>query len=89
MAIIKRNGSISAKLGWWRGVAGTLVITGHRIDVPAVALRSDVPDGYGARGFQPSGLTFPTVGCWRVLGRVRSSKLTFVVRVTKVKKKAR
>src|SRR5947208_2586982 len=29
MAVIQRDGSISLKLGWWRGVPGRLVITGR------------------------------------------------------------
>lgn len=84
-ATIDPDGSISTKLGWWRGVAGTLVITGRRLDAPAPPLRAHVPDGYGPLGFQPTGLTFPTVGCWRVTGRLRPASLTFVVKVAKVK----
>lgn len=88
MAIINSDGSISAKLGWWRGVPGMLAITGRRLDASAARLRADVPRGYGAWGFQPSGLTFPTIGCWRVDGRVGRASLTFVVKVTKVKRRA-
>lgn len=87
MAIINPNGSISAKLGWWRGVRGKLVIRGRRLDAIALPLRARVPNGYGSRGFQASGLTFSTVGCWRVVGKVGRTTLTFVVKVTKVKKK--
>jgi hypothetical protein len=57
----------------------------RRLDAEAPPLRAHVPDGYGALGFQPTGLTFPTVGCWRVTGRVRPASLTFVVKVVKVK----
>jgi hypothetical protein len=84
MAIINEDGSISAKLGWWRGVPGKLVISGRRLDIAALPLRADVPAGYGPLGFQPSGLTFPTVGCWQVVGKVGDASLAFVVRVTKV-----
>jgi hypothetical protein len=81
MAIVNADRSISLKLGWWRGVPGKLRISGRRLDARAPRLRADVPDGYGSRGFQPTGLTFPTVGCWRVVGELGRARLTFVVRV--------
>jgi hypothetical protein len=84
-ATINRDGSIDLKLGWWRAEPGRLRIRGRRLDAPAPAVRADVPTGYGSEGFQVSGLTFPTVGCWRVTGTVARAKLSFVVRVTKVR----
>jgi hypothetical protein len=83
-AVVNPDGSIDAKVGWWRGLPGKLVITGRRLDRGAPPLSADVPDGYGPRGFQVSGLTFPTVGCWRVVGRVRQARLAFVVRVVRI-----
>jgi hypothetical protein len=77
------DGSIHAKLGWWRGRQGRLRIDGRRLGRPARRLRASVPSGYGLSGFQPSGVVFPTTGCWRVRGRVGDASLTFVVRVTK------
>ena len=82
-ATVNADGSIAAKLGWWRGASGKLVIRGRRLDAPAPTLRTHIPVGYGARGFQPSGLTFPTPGCWRITGAVGRGRLTFVVRVVK------
>jgi hypothetical protein len=38
--------------------------------------------GYGSRGFQLSGLVFPIVGCWKVVGTLRRARLAFVVKVT-------
>ena len=82
-ATINANGSIDAKYGWWRaGDDARLTISGHRLDAAAPPLIADVPNGYGV-GFQATGLTFPTIGCWRVTGRFKSATLSFVVRVTK------
>ena len=88
MATINRDGSIWLKLGWWRGLAGKRAITGRRLDASATSLRADVPNGYGDRGFVATGLTFPTTGCWEVIGKLGSARLTFVVRVTKLKTRA-
>lgn len=83
-ATVKADGSIYAKLGWWRSSPGTLTISGQRLDAPAPPLRADVPAGYGEAGFQPSGITFPSIGCWKVEGHLGSAALAFVVRVVKV-----
>ena len=85
MAVINADGSIYAKVGWWRGLPGRLTIRGRRLDGKASPLRARVPGGYGSSGFQPSGLTFPTVGCWRVTGTVGTAELSFVVKVTKIR----
>jgi hypothetical protein len=45
--------------------------------------RGFVPDGYGAAGFQASGVDFPTGGCWEVTGAMPSSSLRFVTLVVK------
>jgi hypothetical protein len=85
MASLNHDGSISLKLGWWRGVAGKLTIRARRLDAAAPPVRGDVPDGYGPKGFQASVITFPTTGCWRVVGAVADARLAFVVRVTKIR----
>jgi hypothetical protein len=85
MATIAPDGSIDVKVGWWRGLSYRLTIVGRRLDAPAPPLRADIPEGYGSRGFQPTGLIFPTTGCWRVTGRLGPARLTFVVRVTTTK----
>ena len=85
MATVEEDGSIHAKVGWWRGAAGRLIVTGRRLDAAAPPLGAHVPSGYGRTGFQPTGLVFPTVGCWRVEGRVGDARLSFVVKVTKLR----
>ena len=45
---------------------------------PAPPLMSRVPSGYGNNGFQASGVTFPSEGCWQVTGRTAHTSLTFV-----------
>lgn len=79
----RRDGSISEKFPWWRGVRGPLSITGRRLDRPAPPLRAHIPDGYGATGFQSTLLIFPTEGCWRVTGTVGGASLTVVTLVVK------
>ena len=77
------DGSIWAKVGWWRAVPGRLSVQGERVDAAAPPLRASVPAGYGSTGFQSTGLVFPTPGCWRVVGSVAGHELEFVVFVTK------
>src|SRR5262245_17068849 len=79
------DGSLSMKFPWWRGGNGKLTIEGKRLDGSAPPLRSRIPDGYGDTGFQPTGLIFPTEGCWEVVGRVGDASLMFVILVTKLK----
>lgn len=73
------DGAIDAKFAWWRNVSGKLRITATRLDAEAPPARAHIPSGYGRKGFQATGITFPTTGCWRVSGTVgRAARLTFV-----------
>ena len=81
---VTRSGALGMKFGWLRGVSGKLKITGRRLDGEAPPLRSEVPDGYGDRGFQATYLIFPTPGCWEVTGHVGDSSVTFVTKVVKI-----
>lgn len=81
---VEADGSIGWKLGWWRFVAGTLTITGRRLDAGAPPLRGVAGDGYGSTGFQASGVYFPTEGCWEVTGTVGDSNLTFITFVLRM-----
>jgi hypothetical protein len=86
-ARINRDGSITAKLGWLRGIPGRLTIRGRRLDASAPPLRARVPSthSYGQTGFIPTFVIFPTTGCWKVTGEQASAHITFVVKVTKVR----
>lgn len=81
-ATINPDGSIDAKYGWWRAGSGKIRISGRRLDRAAPPLRAHVPEGYGS-GFQATGLTFPTTGCWRVTGDYEAASLVFTVLVTR------
>ena len=79
---VNPDGSIGWKFPWWRYVSGQLTITDHRLDASAPPLTSDVPAGYGETGFQASGVTFPSEGCWQVTAEVdHHTTLTFVTLV--------
>jgi len=80
------DGSVGMKIAWYRanGLHGRLVIKGKRLDAVAPPLRAEIPDGYSDTGFQPSGVIFPTEGCWQVTGTVGSVSVTFVTRVVKL-----
>jgi hypothetical protein len=84
MATINDDGSIYTKQGWWRGKRGTLVVTGLRLGGGAPSMRGVIRPGYAETGFIPVGLTFPTTGCWRITGTLGESRLTYVVKVTKL-----
>ena len=72
------------KFPWWRGLRGRLVIEGRRLDAGAPPLRAHIPAGYGASGFQATGVIFPTPGCWEVTGHLGDTSLSFVVNVVKI-----
>jgi hypothetical protein len=91
------DGSISEKYPWWgAGVPPKpLRIIGRKLELaltPLTALRAhdgftaSVNEGYvegSPRGtrFWSSGVTFPTQGCWQVIGVVGSVRLAVVVHV--------
>jgi hypothetical protein len=76
------DGSIGMKWPWWwRGVQGQIRIMGRRLDGDAPPLTAYKQKGYTR--FQPSGIRFPTEGCWEVTGSVGEASLTFVTPVLK------
>jgi len=80
---IEPDGRIGMKWPWYRGVRGRLHIEGRRLDGTAPPVTADIIRAYGDSGFQPSGIYFPTEGCWEITGRVGTAELTFVTLVLK------
>ena len=80
---VREDGSIGMKWPWWRGARGELTIEGRRLDGEAEPLGAEIPEGYGPSGFQPTGILFPSEGCWEVTGTVGDASLTFVTLVVK------
>jgi hypothetical protein len=68
-----------SKVPWWRTVPGVLTIRAQPVGGRVAGFRADVPSGYNAAGFQPSGLYWPRLGCWQVTGTIAGQTLTFIV----------
>jgi hypothetical protein len=69
------------KFPWWRIIPGQLTVSARRLDGPSAGFHAEIPSGYGPTGFNPSGLIWPSPGCWQVTGSVAGHSLTFVTRV--------
>jgi hypothetical protein len=69
------------KIGWYRERRGRLQVYAKRLDRPGTSFSADVPPYYGTLGFQPSGLTFGSPGCWAITAVVGADASRFVVRV--------
>lgn len=83
---IASDGSIQLKWPWWRGpdASGVLHVEGRRLDADAPPLQAEVNPAYGdTTGFQPTGLIFPTEGCWEIRATAGHSSILVVQRVTK------
>jgi hypothetical protein len=68
--VLHPDGSISTKFGWWGGnrASTNLRVTGKRLDGPSNPLSAHVGRAANPR-FWPTDLSFPTPGCWKVIGR--------------------
>jgi hypothetical protein len=73
------NTGLGSKMAWWRYTSGAVQITGARLDAPGPVTVAATNDGYGARGFAPSGVDFPTEGCWQLTGTLGEHALTFIM----------
>ncbi|MDQ5850738.1 MAG: hypothetical protein M3380_01455 [Chloroflexota bacterium] len=68
------------KVAWIRPAGTQLMVTGRRLDGESPPLKAGIPSGYHP-GFQISGLTFPTAGCWEVTAKAGEHELQFVTAV--------
>jgi hypothetical protein len=71
------DGSLEMKFPWWRGpqVHGALHIHGRELAL-RLPVGAIIPDGYGERGFQASGIVFPGAGCYEITGEAAGATLT-------------
>ena len=72
----------SSKVAWFRSPGAQLEVTGRRLDGAAPPLLFEVAPGsaYPHR-FTPSGMTFPTQGCWEIVAQAGAGELRFVIAV--------
>lgn len=76
------TGVWTTKFAWLRVEAGTLTVTGIRLDGPGTFDAGLAPVGsYPAIGLLPSTPTFSAGGCWRVIGRLGASKVVLVIKI--------
>lgn len=65
------------KVLWIRPEGTNLAISGRRLDAASPPLEASIPCCYPT-GFQATGLTFPSGGCWLITATAGESKLTFI-----------
>lgn len=72
---------VALKVLWLRPSWKPLTVEGRRLDAPGPALAAEIIPGYDGFAYQVTALTFPTAGCWEVVGRIPEAELRVVVRV--------
>jgi hypothetical protein len=80
------NGQVSVKAGWVRDrrAAGSLNVTGKRLNRSGGRFRAEVNRLYGGKKFAkvvPSTLFLSSTGCWHIRARAGNKRVTYVVRV--------
>ncbi len=79
------DGMFGTKLGWIpdRDRDLKLTVSGRRLDAPGWMRVLGVFWGYSStgKGSWASAVAFPEGGCWRITGRARPTRLSYVVRV--------
>ena len=70
------------KVLWYKPPGSPLTVTGRRIDGNAPPLGYDISHDPQPRApIQPSGVYFPTAGCWEIDAKAGEAELRFVVLV--------
>jgi hypothetical protein len=82
----EQNGQVSMKAGWVRDrrAAGSLDVTGKRLNRSGGRFRAEVNRLYGGEKFAkvvPSVLFFGSTGCWRIRAKAGHARVTYVVQV--------
>lgn len=70
-------GTGGEKVIWIRPAGTELRVSGQRLDGDAAPLQAEIPCCY-LTGFQVTGLTFPSGGCWEVVANAGDHELRFV-----------
>lgn len=77
----RKTRKYTLKMAWYRAAAGTLAITGKRLEGDG-QMNADIPtSGYGRVGFLPTLLHFSKDGCWEVTGTLNNSTVTLMMDV--------
>jgi hypothetical protein len=76
------TGTWGTKFPWFRLRAGTLRVTGTRLDgVGTFTADLSHAASYAVPGVLPSNLYFSTGGCWRVTGRLGSARVVLYIHI--------
>jgi hypothetical protein len=75
------DGSYRFKIGWWRGIAGPLVLTAKRLDGRGTAHVESTQDAYPPTGMLPTNVVTSTRGCYRLTGTLTGTRYDSELRV--------
>lgn len=72
----------ASKVAWFRPAGAQLEVSGRRLDGAAPPLAIDIPAGSAyVHRFTPSGMTFPTEGCWEIVAKANQHELRFTLEI--------